>query len=93
MLRIGIRREDKNEWERRAPLTPDHVAEAVETLGLEVAVQPSKLRVFPDRDYRAAGAAVEEDLSGCRVILGIKEIPPERLLCRGCAGCSSGARP
>ena len=27
VFRIGIRREDKNEWERRVPLTPDHVAD------------------------------------------------------------------
>lgn len=24
---IGIRREDKNKWERRVPLTPDNVRE------------------------------------------------------------------
>ena len=28
--KIGIRLEDKNAWERRAPLTPDHVHELVE---------------------------------------------------------------
>lgn len=79
MLRVGVRREDKNEWERRAPLTPDHLTELIETHGLEFAVQPSPIRVFPDRDYRAAGAAIDEDLAGCRLILGIKEIPPSEL--------------
>ena len=24
---IGIRREDKNEWERRVPLVPEHIKE------------------------------------------------------------------
>ena len=28
---IGIRREDKNKWERRVPLTPSHVKELVST--------------------------------------------------------------
>ena len=79
MVRIGIRREDKNAWERRSPLTPDHVAEMVERQGIAVSVQPSKKRAFPDRDYRAAGADVDEELNGCRVVLGIKEIPPEKL--------------
>ena len=77
---IGIRREDKNRWERRAPLTPDHVAELVRGHGVRIQVQPSTLRVFPDLDYRTAGAEVAEDLAPCRTILGIKEIPAERIL-------------
>jgi saccharopine dehydrogenase (NAD+, L-lysine-forming) len=41
MLDCGIRREDKNCWERRAPLTPAHVAELIQEQGLSVAVQPA----------------------------------------------------
>jgi alpha-aminoadipic semialdehyde synthase len=80
MADLGIRREDKNPWERRAPLTPWHVEELVREQGRSVVVQPSELRIYPDSDYRDAGAAVSEDLSGCRVILGVKEIPPRLLL-------------
>jgi saccharopine dehydrogenase (NAD+, L-lysine forming) len=72
---IGIRREDKYQWERRAPLTPAHVARLVREYGLEVYVQPSTLRVFSDEAYRKAGATVQEDLSPCRVVVGVKEIP------------------
>jgi alpha-aminoadipic semialdehyde synthase len=75
---IGIRREDKNRWERRAPLTPEHVAELTRH-GVDVAVEPSTLRVFADEAYRAAGALVVDDLSSCAVVLGVKEIPVERL--------------
>ena len=77
---IGIRREDKNLWERRAPLTPDHVAELVEHHGLGVTVEPSARRVFHDLDYRKAGASLNSDLSHCPVILGVKEIPPDRMM-------------
>ncbi|MFQ6118209.1 MAG: hypothetical protein ACE5LQ_08070 [Candidatus Bipolaricaulia bacterium] len=28
--RIGIRKEDKNRWERRAPLIPEHVRELIQ---------------------------------------------------------------
>lgn len=79
---LGIRREDKNEWERRAPLTPSHVEELVRRQGLSVAVQPSARRVYADDDYRAAGAELAEDLSDCRVILGVKEVPARLLLPR-----------
>ncbi len=74
---IGIRREDKNEWERRVPLAPQHVATLVRDHGIPVYVQPSGIRVFPDDEYRAAGAVVQEDLSPCRIVLGVKEMPPE----------------
>lgn len=75
MNRVGIRREDKNPWERRAPLTPSQAARLIESHKLDIYVQPSTQRVFPDAAYRQAGAMVEEDLSSCSVILGVKEIP------------------
>jgi saccharopine dehydrogenase (NAD+, L-lysine forming) len=75
---IGIRREDKNRWERRVPLTPEHVAELARH-GVAFAVQPSTLRVFPDEAFRAAGAAVTEDLSACPLVVGVKEVPLEWL--------------
>ncbi len=80
MADLGIRRENKGRWERRAPLTPQHVEELVREHGVSVAVQPSDVRIFGEDDYRAAGAAIREDLSACRVILGIKEVPPEHIV-------------
>jgi alpha-aminoadipic semialdehyde synthase len=72
---IGICRETKNHWERRAPLTPSQVAELSRVAGLRFAVQPSSIRVFSDDDYFAAGAVMTDDLSGCRIVLGVKEMP------------------
>jgi alpha-aminoadipic semialdehyde synthase len=80
MFDIGIRREDKNRWERRTPLTPEHVAELVQEDGFSVAVQPSPLRIYPEEEYQDAGATVQEDLSDCRLVLGVKEVPPKLLL-------------
>jgi alpha-aminoadipic semialdehyde synthase len=72
--KIGIRREDKNQWERRVPLTPEQVKQLVGR-GIEVVVQPSPIRAFSDEQYRAAGARIDEDLSGCRLVFGVKEFP------------------
>jgi len=80
MIDLGIRKETKNRWERRAPLTPAHVEELVREHGHTVAVEPSENRVFTDQEYRDAGALVQDDLSACRAILGIKEVPPAALL-------------
>ncbi|MCX5737476.1 MAG: bifunctional lysine ketoglutarate reductase /saccharopine dehydrogenase family protein [Proteobacteria bacterium] len=78
----GIRREDKNRWERRVPLTPEDVGELIARHGLGFHVQPSPIRVFPDERYAAAGATLREDLSDCDLILGVKEVPTALLLPR-----------
>ena len=75
---IGIRREDKNVWERRAPLIPEQVGQLIGEQGLEFRVQPSPIRTFDDEQYREIGADVGEDLSGCPFVLGVKEIPAQK---------------
>lgn len=72
---IGIRREDKNEWERRVPLIPADVEWLKSQAGIDTLVQPSSIRIFPDAEYRSAGAAVNEDLDEARVVLAVKEMP------------------
>jgi saccharopine dehydrogenase (NAD+, L-lysine-forming) len=72
---VGIRREDKSEWERRVPITPDQAATLRREHGLGFIVQPSPIRVFPDAEFAQAGARVQEDLDACAVVLAIKEIP------------------
>ena len=46
-MKIGIRTEDKSEWERRTPLTPEDMA-ALQAEGLPVVVQASPQRAFTD---------------------------------------------
>jgi len=78
--RIGIRREDKNVWERRSPLIPEQVGQLIGEHGIGFMVQPSELRTFSDAEFRTVGAEVGDDLSGCPVVLGIKEIPESAFL-------------
>lgn len=73
-MRIGIRREDKSIWEARIPIVPEHIAKLA-AQGIEVKVQPSEQRIFPDSELSAAGAILSEDISDCGVVLGVKEIP------------------
>ncbi len=77
-VRIGIRHETKNRWERRAPLVPDDVAR-LSAAGLSVVVQTSPTRVFDDDAYRTANAVIADRLDACQVILGVKDIPLEEL--------------
>jgi alpha-aminoadipic semialdehyde synthase len=72
---IAIRREDKNEWEKRVPLVPDDVRWLKEEYDIHTIVQPSKIRVFTDEEYRRAGAEINENLDRAEVIFAVKEIP------------------
>ncbi|MDD8026436.1 MAG: hypothetical protein PHI34_07970, partial [Acidobacteriota bacterium] len=72
---IGVRREDKNPWERRAPLIPSHMRDLRQEHGLGFVVQPSTIRIFRDEDYRMEGVPVDENLKDCSVILAVKEVP------------------
>jgi len=72
---IGIRHEDKYLLERRAPLTPHHVARLVSEHHLPFIVQVSEKRIFSNEAYIKAGAIVDQDLKAAKIIIGIKEIP------------------
>jgi alpha-aminoadipic semialdehyde synthase len=76
-VRIGLRHEDKSEWERRVPVTPDDAALLLREHGIQTVVQPSTTRAFTAQEFESAGALVQEDLSTCRVVLGIKEMPQD----------------
>lgn len=72
---LAIRREDKNIWERRVPLIPEHIKEIIEKNDIKVIVQPFPKRAFSDDEYLESGAELNEDLSKSKIIFGVKEIP------------------
>ncbi|MCP4663816.1 MAG: hypothetical protein GY856_51180 [bacterium] len=72
--RIGLRLEDKNEWERRVALIPADVRKLTDQ-GLEIHVERFPRRAFSDAEFEAAGAVVVDDLSDCDLVMGIKEMP------------------
>ncbi len=76
---IGIRREDKSEWERRVPLIPAATAALQAQHRLHFLVQSSAIRVYKDEDYRDVGVEVTEDISAADLTFAVKEIPTELL--------------
>ena len=78
---LGIVREGKTPPDRRVPLTPTHCAALKSRYeNLEIIVQPSDIRGFTDAEYTSAGITVQEDLSTCDIIMGVKEVPADDLL-------------
>ncbi|MBK7671987.1 MAG: hypothetical protein IPJ24_11505 [bacterium] len=79
---IGIRREDKNKWERRVPLIPGDIETLRARHDLAFVVQPSPIRVYGDEEYVAAGAEVGEDLTRAGIVVAVKEVPLDLLQAR-----------
>ncbi len=75
-----IRAEDKNHWERRAPLVPEDLREIINETGASAFVEKSGKRFFGEDQYAAAGAGSCVGMADGDVILGVKEIPVEKIL-------------
>ena len=77
---IGLIREGKVPADNRVALTPSQCKWIrLNMPDVEVKVQSSPDRCFSDREYESAGAEVVENVDDCDVILGIKEIPIDRI--------------
>jgi len=80
-MKLGIIREGKNPPDKRVPLTPKQCVEFKNKFpNVELAVQPSEVRKFKDDEYEALGIRLQEDLSDCDVLMGVKEVPLEMLI-------------
>lgn len=80
-MKIGIIREGKTPPDKRVPLSPaqcKHVADSHPEI--ELVVQPSPIRKYTDDLYEAEGITLQEDLSDCDVLFGVKEVPLEMLI-------------
>ena len=77
---IGVIKETRPD-ENRTPLIPEHIENIKSNYpNLNVVVQPSKNRCFSDDEYKNRGAEINEDLSKCSIIFGVKEIDTDVLM-------------
>lgn len=80
-MKIGLIREGKNPPDTRVALTPMQCADVLKLFtNVSLVVEPSPNRCFPDSEYTLAGVTLQDDLSDCDVILGIKEVPVDKLI-------------
>lgn len=79
--KIGIIREGKVPPDFRVPLAPAQAAELMKRFpDVKVVVQPSPIRRFQDSEYTAVGLELQEDLSDCDLLMGVKEVPIDQLI-------------
>jgi len=80
-MKIGVVREGKTPPDQRVPLTPAQCAELKRSYpDVELVVESSEVRRITDDEYRAEGIDVVKNLSGCDVLLGVKEVPLNELI-------------
>lgn len=80
-MKIGILREEKVPYDKRVPLTPVQCKYLLEEYAdLQLLVQPSPYRCYSDEEYLRQGVSLQEDLSDCDLLMGVKEVPVEHLI-------------
>jgi saccharopine dehydrogenase (NAD+, L-lysine forming) len=81
MVRIGLIREGKIPPDNRVAFTPAQCKWINKNIeGVEIIAQSSDIRCFSDKEYRIAGVKVEDDVSDCDILFGIKEVPVSMLI-------------
>ena len=80
-IKVAIIREGKIPHDKRTPLTPSQCKQVVTDFpNVELIIQPSPWRAFTDEEYRKEGLTLQEDISDCEIMLGIKEVPAKDLI-------------
>ncbi len=80
-ISLGIVRETKNPPDKRVPFTPLQCRALLDQYShLELVVQPSSYRCYSDEEYVSQGISLSEDLSGCEILMGVKEVKQEALI-------------
>ncbi len=80
MPTIGLIRERKAQPDNRVALTPDQCRQVMENHNeVQIKVEPSEKRCFPDKAYQEQGIPISSDVSDADWLIGVKEVPPEAL--------------
>lgn len=80
-MKIGIIRETKIPQDTRVPLNPIQCAVLKLKYPLwDIVVQPSAYRCYTNEEYTEEGITLQENLSDCDYLLGIKEVGFEELI-------------
>lgn len=80
-MKFGIIKERKNPPDRRVVFSPSELAKLKQTYhDATVEVESSDIRIFADVQYKSMGITVTNDISGCEVLFGVKEVPVDSLI-------------
>jgi alanine dehydrogenase len=80
-IRLALIREGKTPPDKRVPFTPFQAEEIEQRFPhVKVVIEESPIRCFQDREYRALDLEVKAGVADCDILMGIKEVPIDRLI-------------
>ena len=80
-MKIGIIKEYKIPPDKRVVFSPEKCVETLQKFPqVEFFIEKSDIRCFSDLEYEEMGLKVVTDLSNCDVLIGVKEVPIEKLI-------------
>jgi saccharopine dehydrogenase (NAD+, L-lysine-forming) len=81
MIRIGLIRETKIPADNRVAIIPSQCKWLQKNFpSLKIIAQPSRDRCYTNKEYEMAGVELQEDLSDCDFLFGIKEVQADHLI-------------
>jgi len=79
-LKIGILKEGKIPIDHRVVLPPPLASQVNDRENISVSIEKSSVRIYSDEEYAKQNLTLSEDLTDCDVLLGVKEVPIEKLI-------------
>ena len=80
-MTFGVIRERKTPPDRRVVFSPDELLRLKDQFPQAILkVESSDIRVFSDEAYSSKGLEVTENMEGCDVLIGVKEVPIDALI-------------
>ena len=80
-MKIGIIKEYKNPPDKRVVFSPEKCIETITKFPeIEFHVEKSEIRCFSDSEYELLNIQTVSDLSHCDVLIGVKEVPVNKLI-------------
>ena len=80
-MKVGIIKEGKVPVDHRVAFTPIQCAQILKDYPtIDLVIQPSDVRAYTDQEYLDQGIVLQEDLSDCDILFGVKEVPLNQLI-------------
>ncbi len=80
-IKLALISEGKIPPDKRVPFTPLQAEEIMQRFPhVKMVCQPSTARCFKEAEYEELGISVQEDVSDCDILMGIKEVPIQNLV-------------
>ena len=80
-MKIGIIREYKTPADKRVVFSPRKCIQVINQYPtIDLFIEKSDIRCFADKEYSDLGLNLVSDLSNCDILIGVKEVPIEKLI-------------